>query len=42
MLFTNILTVSSKKVNNKEQLMSKRDKEDYKNPARCWICDNGY
>ena len=31
-----------KKHFNKELLMTKVDNEVYKNPAKCWICDNDY
>ena len=27
---------------NKEIVMTKKDNEDFKNSARCWICDNDY
>ena len=31
-----------KKHFNKELVMTKEYNEDFKNPAKCWICDNGY
>ena len=31
-----------KKHFNKEIVMTKKDNEDFKNSARCWICDNDY
>ena len=27
---------------NKELVMTKEDHEDFKNSAKCWICDNDY
>ena len=27
---------------NKELVMTKEDNEDFKNPLKCCICDNGY
>ena len=27
---------------NKELVMTKEDNEDFKNPTKCWICDNDY
>ena len=29
-----------KKHINKELVMTKEDNEDFKNSAKCWICDN--
>ena len=26
---------------SKELIMTKNDNEDFKNPTKCWICDNG-
>ena len=31
-----------KKHFNKDLVMTKRDKEDFKNSSKCWICDNRY
>ena len=31
-----------KKHFNKELVMTKEDNENFKNSAKCWICDNGY
>ena len=31
-----------KKQLNKQLLMTKEDKEDFKNSTKCWICDNDY
>ena len=31
-----------KKPFNKELVMTKEDKEDFVNSAKCWICDNDY
>ena len=31
-----------KKYFNKELVMTKEDNEDFKNPTKCWICDNDY
>ena len=31
-----------KKYFNKELVMTKEDNEDFKNFAKCWICDNDY
>ena len=31
-----------KKHFNKELVMTKKDNEDYKNSAKCWICDHDY
>ena len=31
-----------KKYFNKESVMTKEDNEDFKNSAKCWICDNDY
>ena len=27
---------------NKEPMMTKEDNEDFKDPTKCWICDNDY
>ena len=27
---------------HKELVMTKEDKEDFKNSTKCWICDNNY
>ena len=32
----------TKKHFNKELVMTKEDNENFKNSAKCWICDNGY
>ena len=34
--------VMKKKRFNKELVMTKEDNEDFKNSAKCWICDNDY
>ena len=31
-----------KKQFNKELVMTRKDNEDFKNSAKCWICDNTY
>ena len=31
-----------KKHFNKELVITKEDNEDFKNSAKCWICDNYY
>ena len=31
-----------KKHFNKELVMTKEDKESFKNSIKCWICDNDY